>query len=531
MKFAFLCREPVGSVKKRIAIIGAGPAGLVATGYFTCRGYEVDVYDKLPYPGGMMTFAIPRSRIPIEEVLEGWRDLEENFGVKFYLKTKVAVGEGCDEGDEFVEKKIDLLELTRLYDAIIVATGTWRSRTLGISGEDASNITTALRFLYSRRLVEMGLEKPRGLHSVKRAVIIGAGLSAIDAAEECLSMGMSEVYLVYRRTIKEAPAGVHRIRELTSRGVKWIELAQPVRIIVENNYVKGIEFVRVQLGQPDETGRPRPIPIPGSEFTIEADLVITAVGEIPTPPIYSGELLKYIEPSGKIRVESNFRVPGTNIFAIGDVVTGPSKIGLAVDHALKAVKTIDVLLSGEKVRVYDMLKLLRPVEKPLLKFEMWSNSVAESVCDFLNKYGGVDLSTCLSLAPFLRVFDYTKCIGCETCNAVCNFIHDERSYIRIRKTDEGLVFPTSCLHCASAKCQSSCKRDAIIRGDLGEVLIDMKKCNKCMDCLYVCPVKAIRISKGDIVNCDLCLHIRRGGLQPACISMCPSRAIKLISKH
>lgn len=531
MKFAFLCREPVGSIKKRIAIIGAGPAGLTATGYFACRGYEVDVYDKLPYPGGMMTFAIPRSRILIDEIVEGWRDLEENFNVKFYLKTKVAVGEGYDEGDEFVERRINLLELIRLYDAVVIATGTWRSRTLGVEGENAKNVTTALRFLYSRRLVEMGLEKPSGLYSVKKVVVIGAGLSAIDAVEECLTMGVSEVYLVYRRTIREASAGVHRIRELISKGVKWIELAQPTRIIVEDNYAKGVEFVKVQLGQPDETGRPKPIPIPSSEFTIEADLVITAIGEIPTPPIYTGELLKYIEPSGKLRVENDFKIPGTSIFAIGDVVTGPSKIGLAIDHALKAAKTIDTLLSGEKIRVEDMLKLLKPIEKPLLKFEPWSDNIAKLTCEFLNKYAEVDLNTCLNSTPFLRIFDYAKCIGCETCNAICNFIHDGRSYIKIKKTDENLIFPTSCLHCANAKCQSSCKRDAIIRGELGEILIDMKKCNKCMDCLYVCPVKAIRISRGDIVNCDLCLPLRRIGLQPACISMCPSRAIKLVVKH
>jgi len=530
MKFAFLCREPVSAVRKRIAIIGAGPAGLSVTGYLVCRGYEVDVYDKLPYPGGLMTFAIPRSRISLEEVLEGWKDLEQNFGVKFYLKTKVSIGEGRDEGDEFVEKKVDLLELSRIYDAVVIATGTWRSRKLGIEGEDAENVVTALNFLYSRRLEELGFAKPSYSYSLKRVVVIGGGLSAVDAAEECLSIGVKEVYLVYRRSIKEAPAGIHRIRELEARGVKWVELAQPKKIVVENGYAKGVEFVKVRLGEPDETGRPRPIPVPGTEFFIETDLVILAVGEIPTPPIYGGDLARYVDPSGKLVIGNDYRVPNTNIFAVGDVVTGPSKIGLAIDHALKAVKIIDTALSGEKIRVEDMLKKLKPVEKPPLVIEKWSEDIAKSVCDFLSKYVEVDLNTCISMKPFLRIFDYTKCIGCETCNTICSFIHDGRSYIRIRKTDEGLVFPTSCLHCTNAKCVSSCKRDAIVRGSLGEIIIDMKKCNKCMDCLYACPVKAIRISRGDIVNCDLCQPLRKGGLTPACISMCPSGAIKLISR-
>jgi len=361
-------------------------------------------------------------------------------------------------------------------------------------------------------------------------VVIGAGLSAVDAVEECLSMGINEVYLAYRRTIKEAPAGVYRVRELMARGVKWVELIQPKRIVVENGYAKGVEFVKVQLGPLDETGRPRPIPTPGTEFVIETDLVILAIGEIPTPPIYSGDMIKYIDPSGKLNVGNDYRIPNTNIFAVGDVVTGPSKIGLAVDHTLKAVKAIDAMLSGEKVRVEDILKKLKPIEKKALGFTPWSDSIAKSICDFLGRYAEVYSDACLSMAPFIRVFDYSKCIGCETCNAICNFIHDGKSYIRIRKTDEGLIFPTSCLHCTNARCQSSCKRNAIIRGDLDEVLIDMKKCNKCMDCLYACPVKAIRISRGDIVNCDLCLPLRQGGLTPACISMCPFGSIKLVRK-
>lgn len=520
------------STKKRIAIVGAGPAGLTAAGYLACRGYEIDIYDKLPYPGGLMTFAIPRKRIQIDDIFEGWRDLEQNFGVKFYFKTKVAIGEGEDEGDDFIEQKIDLLELSRRYNAVILATGTWRSRTLGIEGEGAKNVTTALSFLYRRRLEELRLINNASLpRNFNKVLIIGAGLSAVDAAEECLSIGVKEVYLVYRRSIKEAPAGVYKIRELIDKGVKWVELVQPKKIIIENGYAKGVEFTKVRLGPPDESGRPKPIPIPGTEHVIEADLVILAVGEIPTPPIYGGDLIKYIDVSGRLMVENDYRIPGTNIFAVGDVVTGPSKIGLAIDHTLKAIKVIDSVISGEKIRIEDMVKKLKSVEKPSLKLIMWRDDLAKELCRYLSSYTDTSLDSCLPLAPFIRVFEYSKCIGCETCNTVCGFIHDGKSYIKIRKTDEGLVFPTACLHCVNAKCQTLCKRDAIIRGGLGEVLIDYKKCNNCMDCLYACPIKAIRISRGAIVNCDLCLPLRLGGLEPACIVMCPSRAITLVTKQ
>jgi len=120
-----------------------------------------------------MAFAIPRTRIPIDEVAEGWRDLEQSFGVKFYLKTKVVAGDGFDEGEEFVERRVELLEVSKSYDAVVIATGTWRSRRLGVEGEDARNVTTALSFLYSRRLAEMGLAKPSVFHNAKKAVVIG----------------------------------------------------------------------------------------------------------------------------------------------------------------------------------------------------------------------------------------------------------------------------------------------------------------------------------------------------------------------
>ena len=528
MKFAFLCREPMGRVGKRIAVIGAGSAGLAVAGYFACRGYEIDVYDKLPYPGGLMTFAIPRTRITFNEVVEGWRDLEQNFNVKFYLRTKVSAGEGRDEGDEFAERNISLSELSKSYDAVVIATGTWRSRRLGVEGENSPNVTTALSLLYHRRLVELGLAEHDPLRGVERVVIVGAGLSAVDVAEECISARVSEVHLVYRRTAKEAPAGAFKIRELISRGVKWVELVQPKRIITESGRARGVEFVKVRLGSPDASGRPTPIQIPGTEFVVEADLIVVAVGEVSTPPIYGEDLARYVDSTGRLIVGSDYRIPNTNIFAVGDVVTGPSKIGLAVSHALSTSITIDSILTGEKVSISNLLRRLRPIGKTALEFTAWSSSLAESTCSFLSKYAGVDFNTCTSLAPFTVVFDYGRCMGCETCNAVCSFIHDGRSAVRVRKTDEGLVFPTSCLHCTNAKCIAACKRNALIRGSLGEVVIDVSKCNMCKDCFYACPIRAIRITGELLLKCDLCQPLRLAGLTPACISMCPSKIIRLM---
>lgn len=348
MKFAFLCRERPGAAKQRIAIIGSGPAGLSAAGYLVCRGYEIDVYDKLPIPGGMMTFAIPKYRIPLDSIMEGVDELKSKFGVQFNLSTKVICGERHDEGDEFATNRVDFLKLVEGYDAVLISTGTWRSRRLGIPGEDARNVMSALEFLFNLHIEDLGLGKSH-VGGFKKVVVVGGGLSAIDAAEESILRGAQEVYLVYRRTIKEAPAGEFEIRRLMRLGVNWIELAAPKSITVENGSVRGITFQRMKLGEPDETGRPRPVPIPESEFTIEADTVIAAIGELPTPPIASecGDLTKYVGKDGRISVDKSYRIPGRNIFAAGDVVTGPSKIGSAVGQGLRAAKEIDKFLSAK----------------------------------------------------------------------------------------------------------------------------------------------------------------------------------------
>lgn len=348
MHFAFMCRDR-GSKRGYVAIIGAGPAGLAATGYLACMGYEVDVYDKLPYPGGMMMFAIPSYRIYPDNIIEGVEDLRDRLSVKFYLKTKVfAKGESRhDEGDEFVEKYIDLNELVEKYDIILIATGTWESRKLGVKGENSKNILTALEYLYYWRIYEEGLtssKPPMG----KRVLVIGAGLSAIDVAEKALEEE-SYVYMAYRRTIAEAPAGAYTINSLVREGVNFIELIQPIEIVARDSYAKGVKFIKMRLGELDESGRPRPIPIPGSEFFIEADLIVLAVGEIPTPPFRERFLDIIVDKSRRININKNFQTAVSKIFAAGDVVSGPTYIGKAFGSGLRAAKFIDSYLTYTKI--------------------------------------------------------------------------------------------------------------------------------------------------------------------------------------
>lgn len=360
MKFAFMCKERGKPNNLNIAIIGAGPAGLVASGYLSCRGYNVDVYDKQPLAGGLITFAIPPWRISRENVMKGIEELRDKYNVNFILKTKVYTGkQRHEEGDDFVEKQVSLEELINKYDAILITTGTWTSRIPSIQGVDAKGVYTAVEYLYRHRIYELGLtsEKPP---IGRRVVVIGGGYSAVDSAEQALRDG-AESYLIYRRTIKEAPAGIFEIRRIEREGVNFMELASPLEIVVKNGVVKGVKFQKMKLGPPDETGRPRPIPIPGSEFIIEADIIVFATGERATPPV-NPEDTEALNKLGikltkwnTIEVNEIMQTSNPKIFAAGDVVNGPSRIGPAIRSALYASKYLDNWLQA---------RLSKPVPSP-----------------------------------------------------------------------------------------------------------------------------------------------------------------------
>ncbi|MCD6488606.1 MAG: FAD-dependent oxidoreductase [Desulfurococcales archaeon] len=350
MRFAFLCKEKPSSSRGKVAVIGAGPAGLAATGYLVCQGYDVDIYDKQPLPGGLMIFAIPPWRIPRERVLEGIKVLKENFGVKFLLRTKVFAGKPRhDEGDDFVEKNIPLEEIVNNYDAVIITTGAWRSRVPRLPGADADGVLTALEYVYKHRIYELGFSDKKPVTEGK-VVVIGGGYSAVDAAEQAIRDRADEVHLVYRRTIKYAPAGVYEMERIRAMGVEIKELISPLEIITEDNKVKGIKCQRMKLGKPDRSGRPRPEPIPGSEFIMDADLVIFATGELSTPPVSleDKEALQKLgielDKWGCVVVDERYQSSNPKIFVAGDVVTGPSKIGSAVASGLRAACNLDMFL-------------------------------------------------------------------------------------------------------------------------------------------------------------------------------------------
>ncbi len=349
MDFAFLCKhERKPKRDKKVAIIGAGPAGLAAAGFLACQGYPVDVYDKLPEPGGLMLFGIPEFRIPSQRVRKGIEILRNVFEVNFIQRTKVVSGAmEHEEGDDMVSKEVNLEDIISKYDAILIATGAWKSNKLGIPGEDLEGIFFALDYLHKYRLAEHGyIPKDRVPELGKKVAVIGAGLTAVDAAIHAKLIGVDEVYVMYRRTINEAPAGRYEIEKLKSMGIKWMELVIPKSFIGEKR-VRAIELLKARLGAPDASGRPRPEPIPGSEFQVEVDTVLLAVGEVATPPFGGTECAGIkVDRRRRIIVNEKYMTSREGVFAAGDVVTGPWNVGRAVGAGLRAAKNIHIYLSS-----------------------------------------------------------------------------------------------------------------------------------------------------------------------------------------
>ncbi len=324
MNFAFLRKEPPPPNGRRVGIIGAGPSGLAACGYLASYGYQVDVYDKLPKPGGLMLFGIPGHRIPSERIQRGTNFLARTYGVHFYTQTKVCCSSPLfeEEGDHFSQDMRSLDELVEKHDAIIICTGSWKSRKLSVEGEELSGVLSGLEFLFPIRAVRYGninVQSPdvQG----KNLVVIGGGYSAVDVAESALQMKAKSVHVVYRRTMQEAPAGSYELNRILEEGCHFHELCVPTRILGQNK-VEALEYTDKKTGE---------------LCTLPADFVISAIGEIPTPP-FQNELGLTDVRKGEVRWLHMTKID--NVFVAGDVLSGPSKIGKAVYSGLRAARSL-----------------------------------------------------------------------------------------------------------------------------------------------------------------------------------------------
>ena len=346
MRFTFMCKseKPIKRIDKRIAIVGAGPSGLATAGYLACKGYSITIFERLPYPGGMMVFGIPSFRIPRERVFLGCKELEDVFDVEIKAGCKVVGDEQEILGDDLVKEYFELQEVIDNFDATVIATGTWISKNLPALGYNTGGIYSALEYLYRNRASELKLiPKKEKIKLDTKVAVIGSGLVAIDAALDALGEGC-DVKLISIEKLQEAPAGIHEVNKLKNQGVEHLERVVIKRVIGDKK-VKALELIDVKaeikgglilkLEQ-----------ILGTERIIEdIDNVVVAIGQVPTPPIRKESraltlgirLLRW----GGIEINDNFLTSNKKVFATGDVATGASKVGRAFQAGLKTASWVD----------------------------------------------------------------------------------------------------------------------------------------------------------------------------------------------
>jgi heterodisulfide reductase subunit A-like polyferredoxin len=316
---------------KKVAIIGTGPAGLLAAYDLRKMGYGATLFEALPVAGGMLAVGIPEYRLP-RNVLNKEISYLLRMGVELKLNTPVGTN-------------LTLQDLKATgYEAIFIATGAHLSRKLGLEGEEAQGILHAVDFL---RKVALG----EPVKSGEKVVVVGGGNAAIDAARTAFRLGAKEVTIAYRRTRTEMPAQEEEIGEAEHEGIKIEYLTAPTRLLIEKDQIRGMECIRMELGDLDESGRPRPVPIPGSEFIIKADTIIPAISQSSDLSFLSQKDGVKTTRWGGIEVDPlTLETSVKGIFAGGDVVTGPQTYIDAMGAGRKAAVSIDRYLKGEDLR-------------------------------------------------------------------------------------------------------------------------------------------------------------------------------------
>ena len=313
---------------ERVAVVGSGPAGLTCAHYLALEGYRVTIFESLPVAGGMLATGIPDYRLP-KEILHYDIDAIRMLGVE--IKTNMTVG-----------KDVQLSDLRDQYDAVFIATGAHRGLKLNIEGEDSPQVLDAVDFL---RAVNLGRDVTIG----DNIAVIGGGDAAVDAARVARRLG-KDVRILYRRTKAEMPAAKEEIEELDREGIEIQFLVAPVKALRHNGRLKGLECVRMELGEVDTSGRRRPVPVEGSEFTVAIDTLIPAIGQEPDVASFAdGNGLK-LSRWNTLEVDPETLYTGADgIFAGGDVVSGPATVVDAMAHGKTAAQMIHTYIQGQPV--------------------------------------------------------------------------------------------------------------------------------------------------------------------------------------
>jgi len=325
--------KPTG---KKVAVVGAGPAGLTCAGDLAKMGHKVVVFEALHAPGGVLMYGIPEFRLP-KAIVHAEVDYIKKLGVE--INYDIVVG-----------KTILVQELLEDYDSVFIGTGAGLPNWLNIPGESHDGVYSANEFLTRVNMMK-AYDFPHHCTPCKVggiAATFGAGNVAMDCARTSLRMGAKKSYIIYRRTEKEMPARNEEIHHAKQEGVIFKLLTSPIEFIGdENGKIKAVKCIEMKLGEPDDSGRRRPVPIPDSDFTIEIDTALVAIGQSPNPLVPQSFKELVTEKWGNLKVDEDGQTTVPGVFAGGDIATGAATVILAMGAGKKAARAIDQYLKSK----------------------------------------------------------------------------------------------------------------------------------------------------------------------------------------
>lgn len=389
--------KPAAKKKKRVAVIGAGPAGMTCSYYLALQGYQVTIFEKLPVAGGMLAVGIPDYRLP-KEILQNEIDQILALGVELKLNTSVSSIE-----DLFKDG----------FSAVFVGVGAHRPMKLEIDGEDLEGVIPGEEFLKD---VALGEKTKLG----KKVAVVGGGNTAIDCARVSLREGADEVYILYRRTKAEMPAHHIEIEDADEEGVKFMYLVAPIRVVGKNGKVIGIECQKMELGAKDKSGRRRPVPIDGSEFVLEVDTIMSAISRTPEVEWLDGTKVDIHPRWGTIITDSvTGETSRPGVFAGGDVSLGANIAIAAIGGGKRAAISIDAYLSRRDINEAHERGKISALVKPLYLDELRQHGAKLEPEKRLGKGNYVEVE--LGLAREQAIIEGQRCLSCETKTCIgCN---------------------------------------------------------------------------------------------------------------
>jgi NADPH-dependent glutamate synthase beta subunit-like oxidoreductase/coenzyme F420-reducing hydrogenase delta subunit len=443
-----LFKQPENKYNEKIAVIGGGPAGLTGSYYLALLGYKVTIFEAQAVLGGMLVEGIPEYRLPKHIVK---KEIEYILSLGIEAKTGLSLG-----------KDFTIEELLRDYNAIFLAIGSQKSLIPKCDGVEIPGVITAVEFL---KQISRGLKPAIG----KRVVVVGGGHTAVDAARTCLRLGASDVTIIYRRTLEEMPAGRSEIEDAEKEGIKLRYLTSPVKFLCNKaGNLEKICCIEMEVGNLDESGRRRPIPIENSEFNIEADTVILAVGYIPDADVFKNTGI-LLNKNNTILVSDNSGMTNLKgVFAGGDVVSGPSSVIEAIASGKRTADAIHFYLRGLPKKEAEKMYVIGPLNKKVVGLINKTNRQKMPVLpvdERIKNFEEVELGFTFEQA----LMESQRCLNCGA----------------------GAFVLEDCASCLN--CVRICPYGIPSPGE-DKVEIDINQCQACGICASECPASAITLN-------------------------------------